>query len=319
MTALVVLILLTQAPPAERVHVDWVVPEECPDPAQLTATLTEALPKDRTFRAAVRVDAPRQAGGFWRAVVTMTSADGQRRLRAVDAADCARVTEAAVLVMTLAATALPPEAVGESSPGVLPPAPTAVPPEEPLPPLAAEPDDTGRPPRALRLGLRLQGLFGGVVGVLPGPGFGAGIGVAFAFGKLRLEAAVFPWFDSERREPRGARFSVTSIRARAGWLFEPAEKWFLGPFAGAEVAFVEATGTGISQPLTATGRVVTPLAGVTFGRELSPLFRLFASLDAGLNVYRPAFVLETVNGDVDVHRTGLGMGRLTIGMELYLP
>jgi hypothetical protein len=317
-TPLVLLFILAQAPGSSRVQVDWVMPEACPDPTELTSTLAEALPKERTFTASVRVDEPRSPEGRWRAVVTTTSRDGQTRLRAVDAPDCARVTEAALLVMTLAATAVPPEPVDESRPAVLPPAPPSTPPDEtPAPPL---PDDgpSGAPLR-LRLGLRVQGLFGTTLGVLPGPGFSTGVGVAFAFGRLRVEAAVFQWLDSQTQERRGARFSVTSIRGRAGWLFEPGEKWFLGPFAGAEVAFVQAIGTGITLPLPSTTRVVTALAGATVSRELSPTFRVFASLELGVNLQRPVFVLDLPSGEVDVHRVGLAVGRLTIGLELHLP
>jgi hypothetical protein len=320
---LLVGLLLTQPAAPERLRVDWLVPEGCPDPMVLTERVKDAIPKDRTFSASVRIDEPRTAQTPWRAVIITKARDGQSRTRAVDAPDCERVAEAAVLVLTLAATTMPPDDTGVSTPAVLPPAPPATPPppEEPPPPLPEEEEEgSGRPPRTLRLGLRLQGLFGSTVGLLPGPGFSAGVGVAFAFGRLRLEAAVFPWLDAQTTESlRGARFGVTSIRARGCWMFEPAQAWFLGPCAGAEVAFLRVTGLGISQPLAADTQAVMALGGVTVGRQLSPLFRVGGSLELGVNALRPFFVIDTPMGVVDVHRMGLPVGRLTVGMEFYLP
>jgi hypothetical protein len=331
MTLPLVLVLLAQ--PADRLQVDWLVPEGCPDPMALTERVKAAIPKDRTFSASVRIDEPRAPQTSWRAVIITKARDGQSRTRAVDAPDCARVAEAAVLVLTLAATTMPPDDTGVSTPAVLPPAtpsnpatsssPTTAPgpaaPGEPLTPLP-EDESVDRRRSRLRLNLRLQGLFGSTVGLLPGPGFSAGVGVAFAFGRLRLEAAVFPWLDAQTAESlRGARFGVTSIRARGCWMFEPAEAWFLGPCAGAEVAFLRVTGRGISQPVSADTHAVMALGGVTVGRQLSPLFRVGGSLELGVNALRPLFVIDTPVGAVEVHRMGLPVGRLTLGMEFYFP
>lgn len=322
MTTLQVLLMLLAQPAApERVHVDWVLPDGCPEPAALAATLRETLPKDRTFSASVRIDEPRTAEARWRAVVVSKGLDGQTRTRAVDAPDCARVTEAAVLVLTLAATALPAEAADVGRPAVLPPPaePDAGAPAPEAPPVA-EDEAARRPPTTLRLNLRVQALAGSTVGVVPGPGLSAGVGLAFALGPMRLELALFSWLEGETTEPgRGVRFGVTSLRGRACWLPTVKDDWFVGPCAGAEVAFIRATGRGVSLPLAVDTQAVTALAGATGGRQLSSLFRVFASLEVGLNALRPLFYVDTPVGTVEVHRIGLPAGRLTVGLELHLP
>ncbi|MCA2978358.1 MAG: hypothetical protein INH41_25465 [Myxococcaceae bacterium] len=322
---LLVSLLVAQPPAVERVRVDWLLPEGCPDQAALTTMMREAIGQDRAFTASVRVDEPQTPGRPWRAVVTTRGPDGAARLRAVDAPDCARVTEAAVLVLTLAATAMPEAHGDEGGPAVLPPPPPVpdqAPPAPDEPPPASEPEAgaDGGPARWLRPNLRVQLLGVGTLGVLPTPGGSVGVGLAFAFGRLRVEAALLFWPETRAADGRrGARFDVTSARVRGCWLFEPADAWFLGPCGGAEVAFVRATGLGVTAPTPIETTPVTVQGGLTAARALSPLFRVFGGLDLGFNVVQPQYVLGTPTGAVAVHRTGLLSGRLTLGLEVYLP
>ena len=62
MTFHLLLLLLGQSAPAERLHVEWVAPSGCPDESQLASTLASEVPKNRTFSAAVRIDEPKENG-----------------------------------------------------------------------------------------------------------------------------------------------------------------------------------------------------------------------------------------------------------------
>src|SRR5262249_29263522 len=105
---LAVLLAAQAETPVERLHVDWLAPEGCPSHEALAESLEKDVPANRTFHASVRIDEPEVDGRPWRAVVT-TTADGDQRTRVVDGSDCERVSKAAALVITLAATSLKPQ------------------------------------------------------------------------------------------------------------------------------------------------------------------------------------------------------------------
>ncbi len=312
MTFQLLLLLLGQSAPSERLHVEWVAPTGCPDESQLASTLASEVPKNRTFSASVRIDEPRESGRPWRAVVTTRLADGQERTRVVDGPDCVRVTEAAVLVLTLAATNVAEDEKGTSTPAVLPPA------EPPLPPLEkAEPKG---PPSQFTLGLRVQPVVSANVGVLPLPGIAAGIGLTALRGPVRLELTVNDWLENQTTESRrGARFNLVSAKVAGCWTFLPRPTLRVGPCLAVEAGALRGVATGVTEPSPTSTFWLATFAGAAIGFEPSPYLHPWLSLELGLNVVRPTFVIHTPTDDVVAHRMGLPVGRFSAGLEILIP
>ncbi len=310
-----VMVVLMQAP-AERLHIDWLAPEGCPDRSTLSATLESTVPRNKTFSASVRIDEPKEPGHSWRAVVITRLPEGQRT-RVVEATDCARVTDAAVLVVTLAATSLAHEPALDAGAAPFFPELDAGVPDLPLEPPAAE---LPRDPPQRRLRLRLQPIVGANVGVFPLPGVAVGVAVNFERGPLRLELAGAQWLESQTVETRrGARFNLTSVRLKGCWLFELTELTRLGPCLGAEGGPLSATGLGVSNAARGTVFWAAVLPGATLGFLQSPYVHPWVSLEVGVNLVRPTFSLA-LPGDTALvaHAVGLPVGRLTIGVELII-
>lgn len=311
-----VMVVLMQAP-VERLHIDWLAPEGCPDRSTLSATLDATVPRHKTFSASVRIDEPREPGRAWRAVVVTRLPEGQRT-RVVEATDCARVTDAAVLVVTLAATSLAhEEPLDAGSPPPSPQLDAGVPDE---PPLEPSPADLPRDPPPRRLHLRVQPIIGANVGVFPVPGFSAGLALNFERGPLRLELGLAQWLESQTVETRrGARFSLASVKLKGCWLFGPTEKTRLGPCLGAEGGPLSATGIGVSNGERGTVFWAAVLPGVTLGFLQSPFAHPWVSLEVGVNVVRPRFALALPSDTTLIaHAVGLPVGRLTVGVELII-
>lgn len=318
------MMVLAQAP-AERLHVDWLAPEGCPDRLALRATLEETVPRDRTFSASVRIDEPREEGKLWRAVVITRLPEGQRT-RVVEASDCARVTEAALLVVRLAATSIANEPTGHAvgsagalldggaQPQVDPPAD-----QDLLLDAGVDPPTDSRPERAPppNLQLRLQALVGANLGLFPLPGLSAGLAVSVAPGPLRFELAAVQWVDSETiASRRGARFSLTSLKVKGCWLFPITEWSKLGPCVGGEGGALSATAIGVGSAQQKTTFWTSILTGATFGIVRSSVLRPWISLEVGANLVRPIFTVLVSDAAVAIHSVGWPVGRLTLGVEL---
>lgn len=316
----VLLMVLTQAP-ADRIRVDWLAPEGCPDRAALASRLEASVAPGRTFAASVRIEEPSAPGLPWRAVVLTNLGDGQRS-RLVEAPDCGIVTEAAVLVITLAATSVAAEPAPEPmSRATLPPA------LKPPAPSSHEPGPE-QPGVGTRLGnevakpfhLQVMPRMGANVGVLPLPGLSFGLGLALGRGALRGEIAVFQWLESETPgNNRGARLSMTSAALEGCWLFEPRPSLYLGPCVGAEVGVMGAQGRRIIAPAEASSVWVAGLMGATMGLETGVRVRPWVNLEVGANFVRPSFLVSTPLGDVVVHSVFPAVGRVTVGLEVTLP
>jgi hypothetical protein len=316
----VLVLLLAQSPSAERLRVDWLAPEGCPDGSSLRATLESTVPRNKTFSASVRIDDPREAGKPWRAVITTRSPEGPRT-RVVEASDCARVTEAAVLVVTLAATNIGAadtmESENRSSTTSADAGVTA--PDPDLPSLS----DDSRPKKASSpffFSIRLQPEVGASVGVFPLPGVSLGLAASFTRGPVRLELAVAQWLNSQTAETRrGARFSLTSVRVKGCWLFSPNETTRVGPCVSSEGGPLSAEGTGIAATQSGRALWLAALGGVTIGFLNSQYVHPWFTLEAGVNIVRPLFLIVTPQGVSSPHDMGWPVGRLTVGVEILIP
>lgn len=310
MIALLLMVMAQTAAP-DRLHVEWVAPESCPDHDTLTSTLESSVPKNRSFWAVVRIDEPTRDDRAWRAVV-VTRAAGQQSTRVIDGPDCERVTEAAMLVLTLAATNLPEEPTGQSTPAVLP--------EPALEPIALEKPPPDVPPRRWKFGLRLQPVLGANAGVLPVPSLSVGIALAFMRGPVRLELSAAQWLEMRTpNETRGANVSLISVKAKGCWVFELRATARLGPCASVEGGPLTATPLGVARGQRAVAPWVSALLGVTAGFDVAELVQPWVSLEVGINVVRPAFTISTPTGDVVAFQVGWPGGRIAAGVEFIFP
>ncbi|MFT3837332.1 MAG: hypothetical protein QM723_10095 [Myxococcaceae bacterium] len=304
------------APPekaAERLHVDWTAPTGCPSREELESSLEADVPKNHTFDASVRIEEPDAEGRPWRAIV-QTTADGTPHSRTVEGADCKSVSSAAVLVVTLAATSVAnddAQASGKASSSPKPPLDSA-------PALEQSGTEAPRPSDPFRFHLRLQPMLGGNVGLFPLPGFSWGLAAAFMTGHLRAQLAVATWSTPRSRPIRGVQAGLTSVTLRGSWLFNPTQSIQLGPSVAIDMGSLSATGTGITAPMEASSFWGAALAGVGTSFSFGDTISAWVTVEAGINLVRPSYVISTSDGDLTVGRIGWPVGRVTLGLEFDL-
>lgn len=315
---------VAQSDAASRLKLEWRAPESCSAMSDLTSVLEATVPADRTFRATVHIFEPEAEGGQWRAEV-LTGSSGAPRQRVVEAADCARVSQAAMLVVTLAATQLANEADAQGPPVEFPPGPPeANTGDEERPP--DEPPDASRKPSdnrfRLPVAIGIQPTAAVSAGVVPVLGVSVGGAVTVWLRALRLSLGASSWFGSGTpNHTRGAQFSTTSFVFKAAWLLKPWSRWQLGPSLGAEVMNMTARATGIALPEDRSASTVAILLGALVGFEVSKSMRAWLGLEWGIAALRPSFFVSTPSGDILVHDVSLAVGRVSVGFEfeVYSP
>jgi hypothetical protein len=310
------LLLAQTETPTERLHVEWVAPDGCPSRASLASSLKDNVPSNRTFHALVRIDEPAAAGRPWHAVV-ITTADGSQHTRVIDGPDCARLSEAAMLVVTLAATNLPPEKEKEWETRSGPATPSA--PQDFSEELTKN-ETKGPPPSSdppFSFHLRVQPLVGANVGVFSSPAVSAGAALALMKGPVRAQLSVSGWtaFDPGGR---GIRGGLTSVGLKGCWLFDPREAMHVGPCTSLEVGRMSVVGTGVAMPQTNGVVWGAVFAGATAGFSISKSISGWVSAEVGLNAVRPRFFVTTPTGELTVHQVGAMVGRLVLGIEFEL-
>lgn len=297
----------------ERLHVSWVAPEGCPSRSELSSQLEATVPANRTFQASVRIYEPRDEGQPWRAVV-VTTADGAEHTRVVDGGDCTHVSDAAVLVVTLAATALPP---AEPAPRVNPAPPIAQP-----PPVAEDTEAGGGEPlsRRISLGIRIQPVVAANVGLLPLPGISVGGALTLSTWRLKTQLELVGWLTSESPgASRGVRVNLVSAKLQECVIFKPHDAVRVGPCGALEIGRMSVEGTRVPRSEQVGVWWSALLAGATAGFPLRKNITPWVSGELGLNLVRPRFTVEGTGGSSTVvYGVGWVMGRLTFGVEIDL-
>lgn len=309
-----VLALLLGEGPVERVHVEWLLPDGCPDRPTLAARVAEAIPRDRRFAATVRVDEPRVEGTSWRAVVRVKLPDGDGGLRVVEGPDCNRVTAAALLVLALAATRQAAESEEDEGPvrlsGRTASQDGGVSDDEASEPASAAPEP-------LKLTYSVQALVGASLGVAPALGVGAGVSVAIRSGPVRTELAVLQWLDvGPPEDVPGVQLSLASIKLSSCWLFALPPFLDLGPCVGLEGGPLTGQGRGVPTEGGATVVWLAALGGPALAIQPTPGVRVWLLSEVGVNLVRPTFLLSLDGAEKEAYRVLLPVGRLTLGLEL---
>lgn len=316
MLQVLTLIMLQQAPATrEALLSSWVAPDGCPTHATATALLREPT-KPETLTARVRIDAPRAPKTDWRAVI-FTDFNGQTRSRVVDAGSCDEVARAAVLIIDLART--------EADSAVVVDVPTIkdvsavveddAEPPAPLPPLKLVEDVLRRPRQPFRIRLRVSPLFTSNVGLFPSPGLGFGVGVSASLGAdWRLDLAAFIWIQASVGTSR-VEYSLTTGLARVCRLFELGIAR-LGPCGAVEAGALTARGLRLAERRGGTVGWVAPFLGASAHFDTGSFIHPWASIEAGVNLIRPTFVIASLGGTEVAHQVGFPIGRATVGVEL---
>jgi len=317
--------------PSDPFALTWQAPSSCPERSELTRQIETFLGQSLEVRrmqqlkidAVVHEDA---SAGFVATVsVTTPTASYERRL---DHQDCARLTEAAALVIALA---IDPERVraqqAEAAPtkeadaavaapvAPAPSAPEAQPTVEPsaaasVPVPAAAPD-----PVLIDAGVR--GLID--VGTLPRAGFGVGAMFGVGFGNFRLELSGAYWLPVEESVPGHAPAKV-EIQLATGSLLGCGVwrrgAWNLAACAGAEAGDYWGSGVNLEDPITQHQLWSAVVADLRLSLALTPVLRVVGGLEPGLALTRPRFGVTQGDDTLQVAQPGPVFLRTYLGATL---
>lgn len=280
----------------EQLELGWSAPEGCPQTGEVRAAIDQYLGRDEfgdalsSVQISGRISAPTGAKpAKWRLDVEVRLPGGVVE-RAVEAARCEELAEAAGLMI---AVALDPLRVSE-----------VVEPREPPPALPQPEPPPPESPTRLGVGLRLGGA--GQIGVLPTVGAGLWAAAALVGRRFRVELSGQYWFPANVRPFEDAPEAGARIQFGAGGVracFVPTVRRFEFPSCLAlEVGAVRAEGIGL-----ATSRVSQRLwVAAAAGQELVWVSRrrvgVWLGLDAVVGLAQPSFVVDDLGTVLETGR-----------------
>lgn len=316
----------------------WHAPPECPNQSHLIqgvetwigAAITEPRAQELAISGQVSADST------YAVTIEIVSNEG-RSERRLEHADCARLVEAAELVIALA---IDPERVKRRQRELQPPVSdlTAKPTAQAPPPASTTPHEgTGLPgpasPRAARNErdtasasrdsgpwlLSASGLVGG--GMLPGVGAGAGLEVGFAWRMLRAGVTGSYWLSREVDVAAPRPLSLNLQLAAAGlelcgaWRFGDVR---FGPCGRAELGRMTGWGTGVDDARQGHERwsAVSLHAAARYPDSARLAGRLLVG--GGLSLDRPVFGVTRAGVAESVFQTHDAFWRCALGLELRL-
>jgi hypothetical protein len=315
----------------------WHAPPECPNQSHIIqgvetwigAAITEPRAQELAISGHV------SAGTTYAVTIEIVSNEG-RSERRLEHVDCARLVEAAELVIALA---IDPERVKRRQRELQPPsnAPTAKPTAQP-PPESPQPLGEASQPTAASSGpgrdrratdkasrdagpwlLSATGLVGG--GMLPGVGAGAGLEVGFEWRMLRAGITGSYWLSREVAVAAPRPLSLNLQLAAAGlelcgaWRFSDVR---LGPCGRAELGRMTGWGTGVDDARQGHERwsALSLHAAARYPDSARLAGRLLVG--AGLSLDRPIFGVTRAGVAERVFQTNDAFWRCALGLELRL-
>ncbi len=307
-------------PPALPLELAWEAPAGCPDAAFVAARVEAILrgPPEAPVAVVARGTVER-AGAAYHLALTLRTGDLEET-RAIDAASCAALAEAAAVVVALAID----PSRDEASPAPAPaPAPTPAP-----APVAAPPPRTARPkPKrspsspspVSRLALGVGGALG--LGSLP-----EASGAVLVSGTLRhdrvrvgLLGSVTMPVSATFDRTAGATFHQLEVGAFGSYLVPIGARVSVGPAANLELSHVRVRGFGIRAPKLTTTFWPTAVVGARLEVRIASRLGLFSRAEGLFPFAAPAFSLATAEGGVRLHEPALPSLRLSLGLEIVLP
>jgi len=328
--------------PSDPFALTWQAPESCPERAELRRQVETFLGQSLEVRRTqqLKIDALVQedaSAGFVATVSVATPTAGYERR--IDHQDCARLTEAAALVIALAidpervraqqaeaapeneadapvrATAAPPApasspapAASEAQPAPAPRAATAAAATAPLAP--TEPN-----PVLIYAGAR--GLLD--VGTLPRAGFGVGAIFGVGVGSFRLELSGAYWLPVDESVPGHAPAKVEIRLATGGllgcYVWAPGA-WDLATCVGAEVGDYRGRGINLEDEVTQHQLWSAAIVDLRLARALTPWLGIVGGFEPGLTLTRPRFGVTQGDDTIQVAQPGPVFLRTYIGATL---
>jgi hypothetical protein len=299
------------AEPAHAIELTWRAPAGCPNEAWARKAIDGYLGhrKIEAFKPiAVRVEITAAAGGRWRAALSMRG--GASGDRAFEGATCARVGDAAVLIVALMLD--PVEVVAQMDTARDDDA-------RPASPLLAE---NGRRAAAGRSPVRfdLAVLATGDAGSLPQPTVGAGVAAGVHMSHISLQADVVAWIP--RRAfggPTGAsggEIGLYTASVRGCLAAMGALGLALAPCLRAEGGLASGTGFGIAEPTTTRNFWGAAFVGLSIRQASTERLGAWLAVEGGVPFVWPNYFIEEFG---TVFRAGPVLGRVSFGLAWSFP
>lgn len=297
---------------AEPVQLVWRAPPACPDEAWARNALAGYLGSrvsDDYRPMSVRVDIAPTAGGRFRADLSLDGgASGDRRF---EGATCARVADAAVLIVALMLD--PVEVVTQ----IEAPVPREVAAPKPATAPEIERKRSGEEKTRFQIGLQATG----DAGSLPEPSIGAGLTAGVRFARARIEADGAAWMP-QRALAGPTRVSGGEISLLTAGLrgcvapFGPAAGVVVEPCLRLEAGVARGTGFGIAEPASSRAPWGAAYAGFTLRQWTAESFGAWLSVEGGTPFVRPNHLIEDYG---TVFRASPLLGRLAFGLAWSFP
>jgi hypothetical protein len=289
----------------------WRAPLGCPDETWAKRALRAYLGSregDDYKPMSVRIDIAPAPGGRFRAELSLDGgASGDRRF---EGATCARVADAAVLIVAL----------------MLDPVEVATQIEAPTPREVAAPNPAsheieGGPGSAARARVRIGIHAAGDAGSLPEPSVGAGLTAGVRFARTRIEADGTAWVP--RRALAGATGAIggeiglftAGLRGCVA-LFGETGGLVIEPCLRLEGGVASGTGFGILEPATSRAPWGAAFAGFAVIQRTAESFGAWLSIEGGTPFVRPDHIIEDFG---TVFRANRLLGRLSFGLAWSFP
>jgi hypothetical protein len=294
------------------IELEWHAPSGCPDETWARAALTGYLGRrkpDAFKPIAVRVELSSTPSGRYRAALALDEGTGGDRR--FEGATCARVADAAVLIVALMLDPVEVVAQIETPPrGPRPDGPTS---STKAPQRAAD-DSAG----TFDLGIEAAG----DIGSLPEPSVGAGVVAGFRTGRVLVEADALAWV------PRRAYGGPTpggggEIGLYTGGLrgcfaaFRSIDSGIsLEPCARIEGGVATGRGVGIDEPTSSKNPWVAAFLGVSLRQWSTASLGGWLAVEGGVPFVRTQYVIEDFG---TVFRASPVVGRLSLGLAWSFP
>jgi hypothetical protein len=293
---------------ADPIALAWRAPLGCPDETWAKRALRAYLgsrPGDDYKPMSVRIDIAPAPRGRFRADLSLDGgASGDRRF---EGATCARVADAAVLIVAL----------------MLDPVEVATQIEAPTPREVAAPNPTSREIERgsasahVRIGIHATG----DAGSLPEPSVGAGLTAGVRFARTRIEADGTAWVP--RRALAGATGAIggeiglftAGLRGCVA-LFGETGGLVVEPCLRLEGGVASGTGFGILEPASSRAPWGAAFAGFALRQRTAESFGAWLSIEGGTPFVRPNHVIEDFG---TVFRASRLLGRLSFGLAWSFP
>jgi hypothetical protein len=297
------------AEPTRGLELEWRGPPGCPNEAWARKAIAAYLNQrklDAFKPMAVRVEITAVPGGRFRA--TLSIGGGASGDRVFEGATCARVGDAAVLIVALMLD--PVEVVTQMD----------VPPADTRPPSApAEGAHRAAEQRSpMRIEIAFQAL--GDAGSLPEPSVGAGLSAGVRTARGSLHTDLVAWVPRRAfggpTAASGGEIGLYTTSLRGCWGGMNALGLALAPCARAEGGLSSGSGFGIAEPATSRRFWAAAFLGVTIRQPSSERLGAWLTVEGGVPFVRTSYVIEEFG---TVFRAGWVLGRVSFGLAWSFP